>query len=290
MTGLLLLHGGVGSDRSRLDELNERLDGYASYGSSDDAPLDNVVNAVSRMEDDQDFNAGTGSVMRIDGTIQMDAAVMVPGDFGSVMGIEGVRHPIVIARAVMEMSPHIMLTGDGALKFARSLGHEYYDPSTEKARKRLDKVLEDLDSNDKAVSEGVLNFRRHVDYKRFLNDSCDTVGAVARQNGKFAAAVSTGGTSPMMRGRVGDSPVIGAGIYCGPEGAAVATGIGEEIAKKVLCYRVYARIGSAPLAEILKEEVEKFGQTLVGLIAVDKTDFAYYDNGSMSVGVKQLSE
>ncbi len=289
MTGILLLHGGVGSDKTRLEELNSKLDGFASSGDENRTPLENVVNAVVRMEDDPDFNAGTGSVMRIDGSIQMDAAVMIPGDFGSVIGIERVKNPILVAKDVLEKSPHIMLASDGAVKFARVMGHGDYDPSTDKAMNRLKKTLQDLDTTDSAVSESVLHFRKYVDYRKLLKDSCDTVGAVARQDGKFAAAVSTGGTSPMMRGRVGDSPIIGSGIYCGPKGAVVATGIGEEIAKNILCYRAYARIGTAPLQKILEEEVNSFGQTLVGLIAVDGEDFAHYDNGSMAVGTKRFT-
>lgn len=288
MSNVLLLHGGVGSDKSRLTELNEKLDGFAGVGSFRKSPLDNVVDAVVLMEDDQEFNAGTGSVMRIDGSIQMDAAVMIPGDFGSVLGVEKIRNPVKLARDVMEKSPHIMLATDGAVKFARSLGYDEYDPSTEKARNRLEKVIRELDSEGEEISLNSEHFRKFVDYKKLLTDSCDTVGAVARINGKFAAAVSTGGSSPMMRGRVGDSPVIGSGIYCGTDGAVVATGIGEEIAKNILCYRVYARIGSAPLERILKEEVDKFGQTLVGLIAVDRKDYAYYDNGSMAIGINNL--
>lgn len=288
MSNVLLLHGGVGSDKSRLTELNEKLDGFAGVASFRKSPLDNVVDAVVLMEDDQEFNAGTGSVMRIDGSIQMDAAVMIPGDFGSVLGVEKIRNPVKLARDVMEKSPHIMLATDGAVKFARSLGYDEYDPSTEKARNRLEKVIRELDSEGEEISLNSEHFRKFVDYKKLLTDSCDTVGAVARINGKFAAAVSTGGSSPMMRGRVGDSPVIGSGIYCGTDGAVVATGIGEEIAKNILCYRVYARIGSAPLERILKEEVDKFGQTLVGLIAVDRKDYAYYDNGSMAIGINNL--
>lgn len=288
MSNVLLLHGGVGSDRSRLTELNEKLDGFAMGGSLRKSPLDNVVDAVVLMENDPDFNAGTGSVMRIDGTIQMDAAVMIPGDFGSVLAVEKIKNPVKLARDVMEKSPHIMLATDGAFKFASYLGYEEYDLSTEKSRKRLEKVFHELDSESSEISPNSTHFKKFIDYKKLLNDSHDTVGAVARINGNFAAAVSTGGSSPMMRGRVGDSPIIGAGIYCGTEGAVVATGIGEEIAKNILCYRVYARIGSAPLERILKEEVDRFGQTLVGLIAVDKKDYAYYDNGSMAVGINNL--
>lgn len=288
MPNVLLLHGGVGSDKTRLEELNEKLNGFAAQGSDRFSPLDNVVKAVVLMEDDPDFNAGTGSVMRIDRSIQMDAAVMIPGDFGSVLGIERVKNPVKVARDVMERSPHIMLATDGAVTFARSLGYEDHDPSTEKAISRLEKVMKELESDGSDISPGTSHFKRFVDYRKLLGDSCDTVGAVARIDGEFAAAVSTGGSSPMMRGRVGDSPIIGSGIYCGEKGAVVATGIGEEIAKNILCYRVYARIGSKPLKDILAEEVEKFGQTLVGLIAVDAESYAHYDNGAMSVGISDL--
>ncbi|AKA48588.1 asparaginase [uncultured archaeon] len=290
MPNMLLLHGGVGSDKSKLEYLNSKLNDYAKVGSASASPLENVVNAVVKMEDDEDFNAGTGSVMRIDGSIQMDAAVMIPGDFGSVIAIERVKNPILVARDVLEKSPHIMLASDGAVKFARTLGYEEYDPSTGKARSRLEKVLAELRSENAGISSNVAHFKKFVNSTQFVEGSCDTVGAVARMDGKFAAAVSTGGSSPMMRGRVGDSPVLGAGIYCGPKGAVVATGIGEEIAKNILCYRTYAKIGSKPLKEILKEEVDSFGQTLIGLIAVDKDDYAHYDNGSMAVGTNNLEQ
>lgn len=290
MANILLLHGGVGSDRSKLDYLNNKLNGFAKVGRASRTPLENVVNAVIKMEDDEDFNAGTGSVMRIDGSIQMDAAVMIPGDFGSVMAIERVKNPILVAKDVLEKSPHIMLASDGAVKFARSLGYPDHDPSTKKARERLDKVIEGLKSEGGDIPANVEHFKKYVDYRKFTSDSCDTVGAVARMNGTFAAAVSTGGASPMMRGRVGDSPVIGSGIYCGPKGAVVATGIGEEIAKNILCYRTYAQIGTRPLKKILEDEIASFGQTLVGLIAVDSEEHAYFDNGSMSVGTNDLRE
>lgn len=290
MSNILLLHGGVGSDKAKLEYLNNKLNGFARVGSASRSPLENVVNAVIKMEDDDDFNAGTGSVMRIDGSVQMDAAVMIPGDFGSVMAIEGVKNPILVAKDVLEKSPHIMLAADGATKFARTLGYKDYDPSTDKARTRLEKVLEHLGSEGGDIPSNVEHFKKYVDYRKLLEDSCDTVGAVARMNGTFAAAVSTGGSSPMMRGRVGDSPVIGSGIYCGPKGAVVATGIGEEIAKNILCYRVYSQIGTKPLKKILEDEVGSFGQTLVGLIAVDSDDHAYFDNGSMAVGTNDLTE
>ena len=284
MKNILLLHGGVGSD----DSFSPRLDKYSQNASGEASALNNAVKGVTLMEDDSDFNAGTGSYQRIDGSVQMDAAVMIPGNFGSVMAIERVRNPVLVARDVMGKSPHIMMSGDGAVKFARSMGYPDYDPNTEKANEQRKKTIEKMAGNDPSIPEKFRIFRKYVDIDSFMKEAFDTVGAVARVDGDFAGAVSTGGSAPMLRGRVGDSPVIGAGIYVGENGAVVATGIGEEIAKRILCYRIYARIGEKPLKEILKEEVEYFGDITVGVIAVDKDSYAYHANKSMAVGINEF--
>ncbi|MEM2056074.1 MAG: isoaspartyl peptidase/L-asparaginase, partial [Thermoplasmatales archaeon] len=129
----IIIHGGVGSS----PDLNDLLNKYASMAINYEDPLDAVVAAVKYMEDDVNFNAGTGSVMRLDGSIQMDASVMVEGNFGGVINIEKVKNPVQVARDVMEKSPHVILSGDGAVQFARKMGYPVYDPSTEKARLRL---------------------------------------------------------------------------------------------------------------------------------------------------------
>ncbi|PYB68641.1 MULTISPECIES: isoaspartyl peptidase/L-asparaginase [unclassified Thermoplasma] len=274
MRNVLLIHGGVGSDPS----FNGRLNTYAETASEELSALDNAVRAVIKMEDDPDFNAGTGSVPRIDGSIQMDAAVMIPGHFGSVINIERVKNPILVARDVMAKSPHIMMTGDGAIRFARLMGYPDYDPMTEKARNLLKKFEEDVERNE--IPD---KFKIYFKYVKVH----DTVGAVARVEGEFAGAVSTGGSFPMLRGRVGDSPIPGAGIYVGEKGAVVATGVGEEIAKNVLSFRIYSRIGTGKLYDIIKEEVDKFSVP-VGIIAVDEKDYAYYANKPMAVGLKEF--
>lgn len=274
MKNVILLHGGVGSDSS----INPLLNGYAKE-SFLGGPLDSVVKAVSLMEDDETFNAGTGSVMRLDGTVQMDAAVMLPGRVGSVMAIERVKNPVQVARDVMEKSPHVMFAADGATDFARLMGYPDYDPSTDKARNRLAKVKHDLESKTNPDQKD----------KIFLLASAreqhDTVGAVARIDGKFAAAVSTGGSSPMMRGRVGDSPIPGSGIFTGEKGAVVATGIGEEIIRKSLCFNIYSRIGEKSLKDIMDEEIKSFGDIAVGVIAVSASEVAYSANKDMATGV-----
>ncbi len=263
MLNTLLVHGGAGSPviySDKLHNLIEKIDNKASA-------LDAVVNAVVSMENDIQFNAGTGSVPRIDGSVQMDAAVMVPGKFGSVIAIENVKNPVLVARDVMEKSPHIMLAGDGAVKFAREMGYEEYNNFTEKDQKMLQKFKENLD--------------KEKSYAYFKKFSHDTVGAVSYINGEFAAAVSTGGSFPMLRGRVGDSPIIGAGIYAGENGAVVATGIGEEIAKRLLSYRIYARIGSGRLRDIVDDELSKFNVS-AGVIVISKDEFTAGSNTQMA--------
>ncbi|MHB1493698.1 MAG: isoaspartyl peptidase/L-asparaginase [Thermoplasmataceae archaeon] len=277
MQNVIFLHGGVGGHT----DYSEKVKGYAMNSMTID-PLDSVIHAVMQLEDDPDFNAGTGSYPRVDGSIQMDAAVMTEQGFGSVIGIENVRNPVLVARDVMEKSPHVMMSGDGALSFARKMGHGFYDASTErtmeKHRKIMEKILngkEELLPREKFIAELVKN-----------NESTgDTVGAIARIDGKFAVAVSTGGAVPMLRGRVGDTPIIGCGFYCGPKGGIVTTGIGEEITKRLLCYNIYLKVGSDSLQNILDEAVKAFGNIHVGIIAVTKDEIASSANGNMSTGM-----
>ena len=272
MNNAIILHGGA----SHKEELKRKVNEYALEAFREKDALEAVLKAVVLMEDDPLFNAGTGSNMRIDGSIQMDAAVMVPGDFGAVINIENVKNPVLVARDVMLKSPHLILSGDGAIQFARKMGHSYYDPTTQKAKERKERVI-------KKLKNGEIPEYYHPDFfKEFLGD---TVGAVARIDGKFAAAVSTGGTSLTLRGRVGDSPIIGAGIYCGKKGAVVATGIGEEIIRRMLSYRIYQKIGEKPLVDICREEIGKFGKIPVGIIAINDSEECAISNLTMPYAI-----
>jgi isoaspartyl peptidase/L-asparaginase-like protein (Ntn-hydrolase superfamily) len=172
--------------------------------------LDAVEAAVTRLEDDPRFNAGTGSVLRRDGLIEMDAAVMESSKgYGAVACIQNVKNPVQVARRVMQ-SPYHILVGEGALRFAREEGFPPYNPETPEAR------------------------RRHSDRGHLPEPGkplvMDTVGAVARDfRGNLAAATSTGGISYAPPGRVGDTPLIGCGIFVSPSCAICLTGRGEEI-------------------------------------------------------------
>jgi L-asparaginase/beta-aspartyl-peptidase (threonine type) len=270
----LILHGGVGNKY----ECRKILEEYGEAAIKKENPLDAVVESVRLMEDDIHFNAGTGSNMRIDGSIQMDASVATAKLLGAVVSIEKVKNPVMVARDVALHAPHNILCGDGATEFARAMGYAEYDPKTEKAEIKLKKALEDL---KKGKNEDYKNLEY---FKRFL----DTVGAVAKFGFEFAGAVSTGGTSLMLRGRVGDVPIYGAGLYVGAKGAIVNTGIGEEIVKKVLAHRVYMQIGNQSLKEICGKELSEFGKIPVGIIAVSDSEECVEANLKMPYYISKI--
>ena len=272
MENAVLIHGGAGTS----SHMSSILDDILKNIKLENNALNMAINPVISMENNPLFNAGTGSVPRIDGSIQMDAAVMSGREFGSVICIENVKNPVLVARDVMINSPHIMLSGDGATEFAREMGYEYYNPETEASMERLEKFREEVDKNGMPDK-----------FKFLEKKSGDTVGAVARIDGKFAAAVSTGGSFPMLRGRVGDSPIIGAGIYAGEKGAVVATGIGEEIARNLLSYHIYSQIGKERLETIVKREVDSFTVSC-GIIAITEDEHISYSNTTMAYAYREL--
>jgi len=205
------------------------------------------------LEDAPVFNAGRGSVLTSDGTVEMDAAVMCGRTLraGAVAAVTTVRNPVSLARAVMESSDHALLVGAGAEGLAAELGLERMDPEwfvTEAQRRRL---------------------------ARDAGDSRGTVGAVALDDqGRLAAATSTGGVRGQRPGRVGDSPLVGAGTFADAACAVSATGDGEHIMSAVAAHEVSAliRYCGLPLAEaceqVVRERLEPLGAA-AGLIAVD---------------------
>jgi beta-aspartyl-peptidase (threonine type) len=223
--------------------------------------LDAVTKAVVALEDDPLFNAGRGSVFTAAGTQEMDASVMDGRDHraGAVAGIFGPRNPVLAARAVMECSDHVLLIGEGALAFCREQRVPFAEPgdfSTEERRRELQRALAERGRN--AAGEG-------------------TVGAVARDcDGNLAAATSTGGMTGKVPGRVGDSPIIGAGTYADNATCAVsATGHGEFFIRYGAAFEIAARLRHAgqslqQAADAVVEAVALFGGR-GGVIAVDRT-------------------
>ena len=294
---MIAVHGGVGNSPANVDGCVKAAEaGMAKLRAGEDA-LSGALAAAVALEDDGRFNAGSGSSLRMDGeTIEMDAAVMdTQGRLGAVAALQRVKNPVLVARAVAD-SPHWMMVGEGAEAYARTLGLETYYNVTERARaihKRvMDALLHDTDPLikqewDRFDFQLHWNFRKNWDATLLAHGS-STIGAVAMdQEGNFAVCNSTGGSSPMLYGRVGDTPIIGCGFYCGAQGAIAATGIGEFIVQQMLCRTVYGWLEAGmPLQEALDHGVKLFPHEVdIGLIAVTREGAAVSDNRQMPTHV-----
>ena len=269
----VLAHGGVGSPR----EMDENVKKTVEKGIVDKSnALEVVIGVVKELEDDPVFNAGTGSRIRLDGSVQMDAAVMFSGEIGAVSAIEKVRNPVKIAKEIYD-SPFVMLTGVDSTNFARDLGYKEHDPVTEKRMEEFKEMKEKLEET--GGSERLKKIREFYDQV----DGGDTVGCVAEVDGEYAAAVSTGGTSYCMRGRVGDSPLVGCGFYAGKRGAVVTTGKGEEIIKRMSAKRCYDLLLEHDIKDACEMVVEEYPEEIsIGVIAVSDDGIASADNRDMS--------
>jgi len=263
----LVIHGGCGEMRLSPEEEQAGLGGLSAALEAGSAvlrgggpSLDAVEAAARVLEDDPAFNSGRGSVLTHDGRIELDAAIMDGRTraAGAVAGVQTVRSPVRAARAVMEHSPHVLLSFGGAEEFAREQGLETADPSwfeMPTRRAQLERVLASGGGFDADVKFG-------------------TIGAVAVDSaGHVAAATSTGGLTAKRWGRIGDSPLIGAGTYADDRSCAVsATGSGEYFIRTAAAHEVGARMRllgvslQAALDTVLGE-ISSLGGT-GGLIAV----------------------
>jgi L-asparaginase/beta-aspartyl-peptidase (threonine type) len=253
-----------------------------------------AVAAVVSMENDGRFNAGTGAAVGLDGTtIEMDACVMDNrGTLGAVAALRAVRNPVLVARDVAT-TPHCLLGGEGAERFARVMGHAEYRSVTAKARKNHRELIAKLSSQVPAMpgedNEDFTKFWNYACTPQFKTGApCDTVGAVVRDaEGRFAVAGSTGGSAPSLLGRIGDTPLVGCGFYAGDHGAVAATGVGEYIIRTTLASRVYHWIADGmPLQEALERGVALIPNEVdVGLIAISKTEAGAFSNAPMPQAV-----
>ncbi len=237
----LVIHGGAGG-MSRVNlsaaaqaaaraALHAALDAGAAILRDGGSAIDAVAVAVAVLEDAPEFNAGRGAVFTAEGTVELDAAIMDGRDrrAGAVARVTRTRHPVALARAVMARTPHVMLAGVGADAFALTTGLEQVDNDWFKTPER-----------ERQFAEGGATFDRAMKY--------GTVGAVARDGaGHLAAATSTGGVTGKKWGRIGDSPIIGAGTYADDRACAVsATGSGEDFVRAVAGHEVAARVRLTP--------------------------------------------
>jgi beta-aspartyl-peptidase (threonine type) len=223
MQWAILVHGGAGDwqlhdEAAALAGVGAAVRNAAAGLAAGGSALDAAMAAVVALEDDPLFNAGTGAALNRDGEVEMDASIMCGQQLrcGAVAGLRRVRNPVLVARRVMEHTAHVLLAGEGALRFARSEGFADYDPLTRRAQEA---------------------------WLRKQSMTAGTVGAVSLdRHGRLAAATSTGGVTSKLPGRVGDSPIPGAGNYAHTAAACSATGYGElmlrVVAAKDLCDRV----------------------------------------------------
>jgi len=288
----LVVHGGAGViERQKMTpeqdlEYREAMARAITAGSTvldnGGSALDAVEATVRVLEDDPHFNAGRGAVFAANGTNELDAAIMdgATRKAGAVAGVTRTRHPISLARAVMEQSEHVMLAGEGADDFSREHGLEQAEPEWFRTERRW-RELQNLLHPETAEA----GFDKEVKF--------GTVGAVARDmQGNLAAATSTGGITGKLYGRVGDSPIIGAGTYADNRACAVsATGSGEFYIREGVAHEICARmrlLGEGPqaAADAVQEETRVLGGTGgVIVVAVDGTPAFSFNTSGMYRGV-----
>lgn len=273
----IIVHGGAGKiTEERFEDVREGAKLAVEAGievlKNDGSALDAVEAAVKVLENDTNFNSGTGSVLTFDGDVEMDAAVAYgPNlDFGAVAGVKRIKNPISLARKVMEKTDHVLLAGNGAGDFAKLMGFEDHDPITPKRREQWERYRKEFLNGDyKDWPKLRKLFQEHPE---FLHG---TVGAVAvDSHGETAAATSTGGVFLKLLGRVGDTPIPGAGTYATPDGAASSTGLGEGM-MRVLMTKVAADFMKMGLdakhaAEATVNYLDNTVGTEAGIIVVDR--------------------
>lgn len=285
----IAIHGGAGvidrasltaeQDASYRAALQRALEASIAVLEANGSALDAVQASIMHMEDDPLFNAGRGAVYTSEGRVELDASIMDGKTLkaGAVAGVTRTRHPILLARRVMERSPHVMLVGPGADAFSLEQHLEQVDPAwfyTERRWRALEKFLEEhkLPIPPKptgATANSAIEALVHDEGKY------GTVGAVAVDvHGNVAAGTSTGGTTGKRWGRVGDSPLIGAGTYASNSSCAVsATGTGEyfirlTVAREICALVEYKSMGLQSAAdEVIQKRLTELGGD-GGIIAV----------------------
>ncbi len=311
---LTVTHGGVGSPPDWSPDCQAAADSALAALRTGGTALDAAVAGTMVMENIHRFNAGTGANIRVDGkTIQMDAAVMTSeGRFGAVAVIERVLHPVLVAKAVLG-TPHLLLAGEGATRFAHAAGFRDVVPTCPEAEAKFRKRAAALLTGKSGDPFDTFDWRRYWNFpnpippelggpsgavatgggsgagagKRLPLWLGDTVGTVCRDGGgKFAATLSTGGTSITLYGRVGDVPVFGAGLYAGPAGAVACTGLGEMIIRQSEARTVYELLDQGvPAREAVRRGCMSFpAEADLGVIAVGRDGWGVAANRTMAFG------
>ncbi|HUG41075.1 MAG TPA: isoaspartyl peptidase/L-asparaginase [Longimicrobiales bacterium] len=267
----LVIHGGAGTitresmtpgmERQYRETMEAAMRAGHAVLRDGGGSLDAVTATINVMEDSPLFNAGKGAVFTAEGTNSLDASIMYGPTLaaGAVAGVTRVRNPIDLARMIMEQSPHVMLSGAGAEEFARLRGIELVDPSYFHTEHRW-RALQEARRGESGGAD----------------DAFGTVGVVALdRSGALAAGTSTGGMTNKKWGRIGDSPVIGAGTYAGPNCGVSATGWGEYFIRNVVAYDICARMRYQGISleesahAMIMEQLEAQEPETGGIVALD---------------------
>ena len=277
----LVIHGGAGvierdqlsatDEQSIRADLEQALEAGRAILAAGGSALDAVEAAVVALEESSRFNAGKGSVYNAEGRHELDASIMEGRTrrAGAVAGVETIRNPVKLARVVMEQSPHVLMISAGAERFADTqpqierVANEWFDTETRRAQLDLEQTRERAEAID-------------ADAENLRGKYFGTVGAVALDtHGNLAAATSTGGMTNKRYGRVGDSPLIGAGTWADQRCAVSGTGWGEFFIRNVVAHDIAARMayGGASLVDaadaVILQRVPELGGD-GGAIAVDR--------------------
>src|SRR5271168_236332 len=297
----IVMHGGAGViERSSMKPETEKLyragmdtaiHAAAAVLDKGGKPIDAVEAALEVLEDDPLFNAGRGAVFAADGTNQLDAAIMDGATMkaGAVADVMTTRHPISLARAVMEKSPHVMLIGHGADEFAQSVGLEQVPNSFFFTERRWQGLIKQLKEDRKPIPPRPVGAPPPPGSPIAEIESPDahkygTVGIVVRdRQGNIAAGTSTGGTQAKMWNRVGDSPIIGAGTYASNQSCAVsATGTGEYFIRFTVARTICALVQYKAMA--LQAAVDEVVQKELAAIHGDGGVIALTPDGQLGWG------
>ncbi|MBI1841899.1 MAG: isoaspartyl peptidase/L-asparaginase [Verrucomicrobia bacterium] len=294
---VLVIHGGAAAERSKITPQMEALSragleeavraGYAVYRKGGSG-LDMVEAAIRRMEDNPVFNAGRGAVFTSAGRNELDSSIMDGRTLkaGAVAGVTIVKNPISAARAVMERSPHVLLVSEGANAFARENGLDIVDPAYFRTEERWKEHLELLEKEKQSAPKpGAPDASKNKSRSAGLSipSTCEwsTVGAVALDiQGNLAAGTSTGGMSEKRWGRVGDSPIIGAGTYADNETCGVSsTGHGEffiryAVAHDIVSLMRYKKLSVQKAVDVVVQQKLKPAGGSGAVIALDRAGHA----------------
>lgn len=295
-TWSLVVHGGSGvidradlkpeQDRAYRAALTRASEAGAAVLGASGAALDAVEAAVAVLEDDPLFNAGRGAVFTAEGRVELDAAIMDGAtlEAGAVAGVTRTRNPISLARCVMERSAHVLLMGPGADAFSADHRLEQVDPGYFFVERRWRALERQLERDGLPVPPRPPGVRSSLSVAALAHDEGKrgTVGAVARDMaGNVAAGTSTGGTTGKRWGRVGDSPLIGAGTYASNASAAVSgTGEGEYFIRLALAHRICALVELSGLS--LQAAVDRVVQDDLGALGGQGGVIAVAPDGHMA--------